>query len=474
MKKIHKNIDLSVLPRIETGRNIGCINWQKCDNYEVVFKYDNIDGIIKIKEFDKNTGKLLVIYNDTQFYITRDNFSKCCFGKILGKFTSSFKIEIGTQLKDDKRDLTIIDREHRKGNNGKKWKYYKYHCNKCSAELWIEESNLKRGDKCSCCVGHIVIERINDIPTTAPWMVKYFQGGYDEAKMYTKLGTGNSNNFGGCIYPICPCCGRIRDKKIKIRDIYINKSTGCTCNDGQSYPNKTMFNILEQLNVDFKTEYSPDWIKPKRYDFYIPSKQLIIEMDGQFHNRVNNMNGQTVEESKVIDDYKDELAKLHDIEVIRIDCDYPNMETRFEYIKNNILNSERLNESFDLSKVSWSKTNIFALSNLVKIACNLWNSEYNIKEISEILHIDATTTRKYLRDGKTVDWCNYNGKEEQKKNNKIISNKMSKPIICLTENKSFKSISEASKYYNLGTSTISMVCSGKRKTANGMVFKYEV
>ena len=48
------------------------------------------------------------------------------------------------------------------------------------------------------------------------------------------------------------------------------------------------------------------------------------------------MNGQTAEESKSIDDYKDEQARLHNIEVIRIDCNYNSIENRFAYIKQNL------------------------------------------------------------------------------------------------------------------------------------------
>ncbi|OSA92843.1 UNVERIFIED_ORG: hypothetical protein B2H93_13540 [Clostridium botulinum] len=476
MKKIIRKIFLEELPRIKENRNKGCIDWKNSIGYIVKFIYAEIEGLLYIKQYNSDKRELVIIYNEKEFYITCDNLTKCAFGKILNKYTSEFKIEIGTRVKDNKRDFTITNREYRKDKNNKQWKYYKYTCNICGwTEGWIEEGNLQRGDNCSCCIGHVVIEGINDIPTTATWLIPYFQGGYEEAKRYTKLGTGNSNNKGGYIYPICPDCTRIKDKKIKIRDIYTNKSIGCICGDGQSFPNKIMFNILEQLGKDFIPEYNPEWIKPKRYDFYIPSLNLIIEMDGQFHKNDNQINGQTSEESNELDNYKDKLAKEHNIEVIRINCDYPNMETRFEYIKKNILNNKKLNNIFNLNIINWLKCNEFALSNRVKEACDLWNKEvYSIKEISSIMHINSTTTRTYLKNGTENNWCNYNGEKEQNKNIKKMASKTSKPIKCLTDNKSFKSIVEASKYYNMGASTISMVCLGKRKTAKGMGFEYEM
>ena len=44
------------------------------------------------------------------------------------------------------------------------------------------------------------------------------------------------------------------------------------------------------------------------------------------------MSGQTAKESKTIDNEKNRLAKQHEIEVIRIDCDYDKIESRFKFI----------------------------------------------------------------------------------------------------------------------------------------------
>lgn len=41
------------------------------------------------------------------------------------------------------------------------------------------------------------IVRVNDIPTTSPWMIPYFQGGEEEAKKY-------KNQSHQKITPICP------------------------------------------------------------------------------------------------------------------------------------------------------------------------------------------------------------------------------------------------------------------------------
>ena len=63
------------------------------------------------------------------------------FGGILNEVTKSFKLKIGDEIKDEGRDITIIDREYRERNTDGKYrndKWYKYRCNKCGwDEGWI-------------------------------------------------------------------------------------------------------------------------------------------------------------------------------------------------------------------------------------------------------------------------------------------------------------------------------------------------
>jgi very-short-patch-repair endonuclease len=304
-------------------------------------------------------------------------------------------------------------------------------------------------------------------------MVKYFQGGYDEAKLYTK-------SSGKKIYPICPDCGKIKGKAISICDIYFSHSIWCTCGDGLSYPNKIGFALLEQLEIDFKTEYSPDWCKYEfkdklrhgKYDFYfeLENRKYIIEMDGGFHSNDNKMTGQRKEESKNIDCYKDELAKEYGIDVIRIDCD----KSELDYIKNNVINSN-LSKLFDLSKIEWEKCEEFALRNLVKKACDLWDEKTNnIMQISIILKLSSGTIRKYLNQGSRLRWCKYDGKKEMKKANskrvEVFKDDISLGVFesCVEVEKQSESLFRIT----LNSSWISQVCLGRQKHHKGFTFKH--
>jgi hypothetical protein len=73
--------------------------------------------------------------------------------------------------------------------------------------------------------------------------------------------------------------------------------------------------------------------------------------------------------------------------------------------------------------------------------------------------------RKKIADGNL-------GKKRTKEQNEVMSKLKSKPVYCITDNKYFKSAKEASQYYKVGISSVSRVCSGKRKSTNKMTFCY--
>jgi very-short-patch-repair endonuclease len=256
---------------------------------------------------------------------------------------------------------------------------------------------------------------INDIPTTANWMIKFFQGGEEEAMKYTR--TTNKK-----IYPVCPNCGSIKKEPISISELYRTKKFTCICSDNYSFPNKIMFNILEYLKIDFNIEKRFSWCIYKLngtdkigiYDFYfeLGDKKYIVEMDGRWHKKDNKMSGVSSEISKYIDSEKDRLAKENNIEMIRIDCE----KSDFEFIKNNIYNS-KLNEILELDKVDWKEVESKCLNSRVKIVCDYKKENPNItaKQISNITKVGYRTVKRYLTIGTKLNLCNYNYKEEIRK-----------------------------------------------------------
>jgi len=262
------------------------------------------------------------------------------------------------------------------------------------------------------------------------------------------------------------------DNKILFK--FYNKGICCPkCRDGLTYPNKFGYNLLEQLGVDFVSEYK---FHNYKLDFYfeLNGKMYDLEMDGGLgHKNGNRLSKLTPEETKAMDDERDKLAKENGIEVIRIDC----LKSELKHIKNDILHNEKLNELFNLQTINWLDCHIFALSNMVRKICNLYNHvTKDIKEIVNMTKMSKTTIRKYLKQGTELGWCNYDPKSimiETRKNNggcnkrKIIQLSLTNEYIA-----EYQSMSEAESQLNIKNTHISACCKRKRKTAGNFKWMY--
>lgn len=238
---------------------------------------------------------------------------------------------------------------------------------------------------------------------------------------------------------ICPDCNF---KFEKSPSNMANGSFVCpNCIRNDSYPNRFMFNVLFQLGIDFEREYSPDWIKPKRYDFYIPDKNLIIEMDGRFHN---------IQSVKDNDEYKNEMAIKHNLKIIRIDCDYPKTEQRFDMISKNIQNSH-LFDIYNSNLVNWEEANAFALKNEVLHVCDLWERYKNLDDIQAETKLTLYTIKKYLNFGKENNMCSYDHNKcmEDRKIQRIKNGQHARSVgvICNETGEYFSTMQEANNKY---------------------------
>lgn len=485
--KIYKKTDLTNLTKYKEGRYKRSIDWNSNKGKYIHFIYGDIEGDIEIISYNKNTEMIKVFYKDKEHFIHREDIRKANIGRVIGIITKEFKIEIGTTFKDDKRDITILDKELRPNHNndGKFLKYYKYHCNKDSYEGWIEESHLLGNKKggCLCCSGKLLIEGYNDIPTTAPFMVKYFPNGYDEAKLYTKWGFGNPSNPKGHIHPICPKCGRIKSNQISIGSICTNEGIGCSCSDNISYPEKIMYALLNQLKINYisqATDNTFTWSNKKQYDFYLTTMEILIETHGIQHYKevgFTACGGRTLIEEQENDKLKKELALSNGIKeenYIVIDC----RKSELDFIKQNILKSN-LAKLFDLSKIDWIKCHEFALSNLVKTACDYKKNDSNLTstEIGEIMNLGFCTIIKYLKIGNELGWCYYNAKEEQIKATTKGGKKNGMSIKCKETGHTFYSASECARCafdifgIKMTQSGISLAINENRKYKN-FTFRY--
>lgn len=496
-----RKVFLDDLPRKEgigALKGKAVIDWKGSLYYKVRFLYDEVDSFIEIIEYIQSKKQLIIKYEEALYKISITSIINGRLGNIVGKYSKRFKVRIGDMFKDEKRNLTILNREYRQremkaDKKGRVYttseKWYKYKCNICGCnEIWIEESNLLKGVGCGCCSGKVVVEGINDIATTNPELVNFFKY-KEDAKNYT----ANSNKK---VIVKCPDCNK--EKLIIIQSMYENKSISCGCGDGFSYPSKIINSVLIQLGVNFTQEYSPDYLVPKegrksrKYsDFYLPDYNLVIEVDGKLGHEggiTYSKSNKSLDELVAIDKWKDKQHLKHGNQTIRINC----FQSDLDYIKNSILHSKLIN-IFDLSKIDWCKCQEFAINNnKVKDVCDLWNNKRDWEttyDLAKKLNITVSTVRRYLKNGTDVGWTNYNPDIEKKKMHKKLAERskninsiiFSKKIEIFKDGisqgvfKSSKELSEKSELLfgvELQYTSIMRAARGERNQYKGFTFKY--
>lgn len=404
--------------------------------------------------------------DDKKYDIYRSDFLKCRFGKVTKQIKSDYKHKVGdvVELKNGKieilEQIRIVQPTKDKNRiKDKTIKGYKYKCLIDSYIGEIDEYSLKDRASCPVCCNQIIIKGINDIATTHPDFVQYFK---DTEDAYT-----HSYGSNDVVSVICPDCGFV--KEIIINNL-IKHGIGCICEDGFSYPEKFISNVLHQLNIDFKTQLSKKdfkWCDKYKYDFYfeLNNESYIIEAHGLQH--YEDCSWSKHEDVKHNDIEKMKIAIRNNVKeenYIVIDC----RKSDGEYIKLNVINS-KLKELFDLSKVDWSKCESFALKNIAKEVCEYWNNGKTIEDIISVTKLSRSAIRNYLNNGNDLGWCSYNGKIE-KINRNIEKN--SKKVICLETSQIFDSIKIASIELGLNKSCIGAVCRGDRKHTGGYHFKF--
>lgn len=454
-KKTHRHIDLSNLPTNKSGK----IDWKNIKNNKIYFEYGEINGYMLLIKCLNDMVE--VEYNNDNFNISTSNIRDVSFGKILNVFTKEFKVEIDTTFENNKRNITITDREYRPNVNGTQLKWYKYKCHICGYDGgWIEESHLLgKSGGCSCCYGKTVVKGINDISTTNPELVKFFVNIED---VYENTSSSHKR-----VEVKCADCGRVRKNKMSISEINRYNSIGCYCSDGKSYPEKFVFNIFEQLNVNFITEFSKRnecWCGKYSYDFYNPNLNMIIEAHGEQHYRDTGFKIR-IEDQREIDAEKERIAIENGVKVyIQLDCRFSTKD----YIKNSVLNSELI-KYFNFNNVDWDKADEFATKNLIKTVCEYYErhkEDVLKKDISDKFKIDTSTLTKYLHKGNKLGWCNYSKYNEKTK------------IKVVETGEVFNGIRECCRFFkenyniNLNNGSVSRVLNGGSKTHKGYSFEY--
>ena len=202
-------------------------------------------------------------------------------------------------------------------------------------------------------------------------------------------------------------------KKCSINNLNRTHSIGCICSDGFSTPEKFLYYLLKYLKVDFITQLNKStfkWCGKYKYDFYIPSLNIIIETHGIQHYKETNR-GRSLKEEQENDRIKKELALDNNIDkYIVIDCRYSDVN----WLKDNVVKS--LSTYFNLINIDWNIIFEKSYSNIIKEVCYYYNKYNNNEEIydeiSSVFNICKDTIRKYLKIGNELNWCVYKKRGE--------------------------------------------------------------
>lgn len=287
---------------------------------------------------------------------------------------------------------------------------------------WGQEFDVGVDTILYCRLGYIVNSVLNPQYKYRDLIINSV--GFEKAKKLTIY-------YNDKIELICPNCNKTHKRTLS--DLTTQGFSCPYCKDGLSYAERLFNIILKQMNIDYITQkrFSN---KTYKYDIYIPSLNIIIELHGKQHYKEfhRQPNWKSYDDEHENDMIKYDIAVLNGYEYNKnyfvIDCRYSNCD----YIKNNLENNKvySLLKTIAKNDIDWDKASKDVELSLVKQVCNYYNkfncSANEIKEALE-LSISYGTICKYLNIGNDLGLCKYNGKENQRQ---IVS----KPCVCLDKN----------------------------------------
>lgn len=344
---------------------------------------------------------------------------------------------------------------------------YLFICDK-GHKFYANPHHIVKNNKMGCpvCYGRKVLIGVNDIATVRPDLVQYLAS-EDDAYKYT-VGS-NVKIMWRC--PLCHHEWKTSPSKMSSR---VNKCVECS--DHVSYGEKFLMCLLDQMKVCYKHNYMFDGYK-KTFDFYIPSRSCIIEVDGyQHYGKQIHRSGRNYFEELANDLEKMEFAQQHGVKYFfRIDAKL----STYEHLMQSIIDSDLLpflKINIDDCQDQLKKCHAFACKNLTYTICKDYNGD--IYSLSEKYHLSYNTIKQYLKNGAILGWCNYDAQKAIQKaraeNGKRVLDTMCKPVLQLNQYGTvigeYPSIQAAQR--NLNISHVWDCLVGKRKTAGGYQWQY--
>lgn len=420
---MRKFLDTSNLVTYQSGKYQGKYDWSNNIGKELYFEYDDLSGYIKIIDYVKDIpyGRITLQYEDI---VTTTHTPALLHLKVprifhKEKHKRRYNYEIGDVIHKFNDTLKVLDQIRINYNNSS-----------C------------RGYKIECMDCHYIYETREECVST------------------------------------CPVCG---------------KKT--------SYSERFVHSVLKQTNINFIPQMEFEWLHNRFYDVYLPDYNAIIEIHGKQHYVPTKLNckNKTPEEIYLdavkADKLKYDTAISNGLNYYIIDAS--NQETLFEETK-------KVLTFIDFENISKTECVRFANYKDIRQECELWNQGLDTHKIAKTLNKSLSTVQRKLRIGNECGMCIYDkhinmsnarklqsaktiknvtnntlrrskikvtkpkekkSKEKYQQKSKSILKKSCKSVRCITTNKIFDSIKEATEYYSIRNKTgISDCVAGRLKS----------
>lgn len=434
---MNKYIDLKNVPKKKVG-NKKQNRWEKCYKTPCEFEYKDTKGIMYITYLrkkmtgNKKVSVLLVEFEEFSQEMVPSMIIKCSFGGLLGYKTTEYKYNIGDIVNGSKviEQIRIYDKYS-------STKAYKMLCLETKGLFEMRESNLKNGQKSPYLRGYKVNE--GNSLSNEPHVLNYLKNKEVAKTLHRKSGKK--------VEVLCKKCGY--EKEIVVHDL-VKYGFSCPfCTEGISFPERFMASLLKINNIHYEFQKSFVDLPRKRFDFYLPELNVVIEMNGKQHYKdvPYFKNNRTFESDSI----KQKYCRLNNIGYIPINCSV----SSFDFIIHNIKKTdlEFLMINITKKQISDEMTRTFVNENIKDIIKDYEKGDsyrtlikrYNLKNKSHLIAILKRMGVYTYRDGGKLN---------------------SKKIICINNKRVFESVREAMNYAGLNSSShIVQVCKGKRNTS---------
>lgn len=285
----------------------------------------------------------------------------------------------------------------------------------------------------------------------------------------------------------CPNCGH---EHIMIVKNLTRRHYNCpVCGSKTSFGERLLLAIFDNQNIEYIYQLNNKtfkWADKYKYDFYLPEKNIIIEIHGSQHTKqqMGYKGCRTLFEEQENDAIKKKLAFENGIDDI-IYIDYSNRDI---LIYKNEINT-KLKDIINTDNIDWMKCVKIATSSKLIKSIKIWEeykNEKTTKEIAKIIGVHSGTLVNMLHTGNSIGLCIYDSQEERRKQNKKNGEKIkqirTKKINVYTSDNVFLGTFEGARYICehskelFGVDTryqdIISVCNNRQKTHRNLKFVY--